>query len=45
MIAYLDPKVHVLLHEVNLNPTIWPACRIHKPIVEYNSTNETVSEP
>lgn len=35
---YLDPKIHMLLHQVYLNPRVRVSGGIDKPIVEYNIT-------
>jgi hypothetical protein len=36
--TYLDPKVHVLLHKIDLNATVRITTRYEDPIVENNLT-------
>jgi hypothetical protein len=36
--VYLDPKVHVLLHEIDLDPREGVARGIDKPVIENNFT-------
>lgn len=38
--CYLDPEIHMLLHEINFNPRVRISSRVDEPVIEDNITVE-----